>query len=205
MLYIIVLKEKLMGYAKYILIHDFDASKELDELSKKLWAKTSTLCPTATPPKLSNHVSIIPPFNASDEVIFALTMGVEMFWAGFTGHMHNDVEILHLPKVFRNADADVLYLPVVFPKSYVLLVESIRGQINNFGSWVHELPTKKFNPHITLAKGKNLFETLEAHGILSGEIDGRRSTSVVVPVNKPVILKKETGGTWTEVQYKTRI
>lgn len=149
---------------EFVIVQMIKLSDGVAEIVTHMQESFLSLSPSAKKPKLSTHMTIVPPFYATKQMIEGLAVGLKIAKDLYTyeekEHGRSVIRygrIINM-KFFRNPENDVLVFSLDFPMVYGNFLKTYREHICNFVEFVHPpAGDGSFVPHITIMEGGTLY------------------------------------------------
>lgn len=176
-----------MHLSQFCLAHCYRPNSYLSVVVDNLRRRCLELCPSAEPPKLGNHTTLLPPFLAHPDEMKNLARGLRIAGAYYGKDGINNYAKTQAIDFFRNPDLDACVLKVVLPRNYHDMILECRKELPSSNEWVFPISGDEFNPHICIAEGENLYDVVSRN---LSELD-RIAPEVGFLLPFPTIMVKE--------------
>jgi 2'-5' RNA ligase len=152
-----------------------------------------------SPPKMGNHITLIPPFWHMEDAAQLLAWGFDMWDSVILAGMGGVYESRGREfDFFRNKDEDAFVIRIDMPPLFERAVERGRAKIPKMAKWKYPPESYEFNPHVTIGVGKDISGPIQQ--LLQSEALGQSSWFSVNTTQVPRVLRKsEASGRWEPV------
>ena len=147
---------------------------------------------TTTSPKLGNHVTLIPPFRTTEAAAKLLAWGLDYWDTVRLGSVQEHDKYFGAIatgfEFFEGDEGDAFIVQLRVDSHLTRAVERGRKKIPEIAEWVH-IKNYDFNPHITVAEGKGLAESVRRL-ISTGKLPRHYMDSFSISFEVPRVFRK---------------
>lgn len=150
---------------QFCLVHHYPQnSSSLSVAMRNLRKRCRGLSPGATPPKLGDHTTLLPPFRAHPDEMRNFLMGLNISRALYGDDSKTEflaeTQGIHF---FRNPESDACVVKILLPKNYHAMIAECRKELSRFNEWVFPIYGDDYHPHTCVLEGPGLYEDLYPH------------------------------------------
>lgn len=117
-----------------------------------------------SPPKLGNHITLIPPFRTTEKSARSLAAGLDYFdsvlLSSLSAHKKGFCALGQTFDFYRNPDVDAFIVRLKINPVIGRAVERWRKRIPEIATWVFPPASYDFNPHITIGEGRGIYRKI---------------------------------------------